>query len=786
MKLFNSHTHFLKNISHYKTFLTGLILAIGIIILSTASLLPALLDYEIKSAQESVLGINNMPSTLQLAGGETSRMFTSDTFKTDFEFNSIAPIWEEENYTDSRVVYLRISSNGRDWSQWLEIDAEGPLRDDDPNVGKVFPETPILTTGQYFQYRVLLWEDQVTKQSPVITDFRINYADSRSSQLQRIASGLADTFSSVFGGGVFAADQGPNIISRAGWGSPDPHGNKFKGTIRHWRPTYQPVEQVFLHHTVTDSYQSDPKAEMRAIWDYHTNTLGWGDIGYNYVVDSEGRIYEGRFGGDNVVAGHVYKYNRGSLGAAVLGCFQPGATCDYVNSGPTQAPSSTVIDSLSTLLSWKTTSFEINPTSVHEFCNLEGKECKQLDTISAHRDVGGTTCNGDLFYDEMSNIRNQVASKNSDNLWAYSAKQISYDKIVVKDESVTVSLTFKNTGTQDWSNSDNRLLLRVANPNSRESKLQGQDWINDSTIATLEEVSVVPGDTGTFTFQINRPDGIAGDFWEGIRLETESGLMFSNYFNLLVDASVAHPDGSLIQPAGSDRIYLVKDDKRQYVNSRAVFESNGFKWSQVRRATTASMDLPKEGSLSFREGTLLRGSEAPVYVVNYTGSGVVQKRHIVSRAIFDSLGYSSDDVINVHDSLLPAATGSAITSDAIHPDGTLIRPSGSPRVYILENQQRRYITSMSVFESYNFTSSQVKTATDGDKELSRVSDLPFREGALIKGSQDPVYVINHVESGSEKRHIVSRNIFEHLDFSFGEVLKVHDSLLPTVNGESVK
>ncbi|MEX2398438.1 MAG: hypothetical protein WD432_00090 [Candidatus Saccharimonadales bacterium] len=255
-------------------------------------------------------------------------------------------------------------------------------------------------------------------------------------------------------------------------------------------------------------------------------------------------------------------------------------------------------------------------------------------------------------------------------------------------------------------------------------------------------------------------------------------------------ASVAndtiHPDGTLIRPSGSDRVYIIKEGRRRYIPAKSVFDSYDFTSSQVKTATSRDMELSRASNLSFREGTLLRGSEAPVYVVNYTESGVVQKRHIVSRAIFDSLGYSSDDVINVHDSLLPAATGSAITSDAIHPDGTLIRPSGSPRVYILENQQRRYITSMSVFESYNFTSSQVKTATDGDKELSRVSDLPFREGALIKGSQDPVYVINHVESGSEKRHIVSRNIFEHLDFSFGEVLKVHDSLLPTVNGESVK
>src|SRR5262249_54346950 len=58
------------------------------------------------------------------------------------------------------------------------------------------------------------------------------------------------------------------------------------------------------------------------IWTYHAQTLGWGDIGYNFLVDAAGNIYEGRFGGDNVIAGHAYCFNSGSSGIALLGDFR--------------------------------------------------------------------------------------------------------------------------------------------------------------------------------------------------------------------------------------------------------------------------------------------------------------------------------------------------------------------------------------------------------------------------------------------------------------------------------
>ena len=66
-----------------------------------------------------------------------------------------------------------------------------------------------------------------------------------------------------------------------------------------WTPSYGRIQVGFVHHTVdTNSYvASDVPAMIRGIYAYHAQTLGWGDIGYNFLIDRFGRTWEGRLGG---------------------------------------------------------------------------------------------------------------------------------------------------------------------------------------------------------------------------------------------------------------------------------------------------------------------------------------------------------------------------------------------------------------------------------------------------------------------------------------------------------
>src|SRR5690606_21603494 len=88
----------------------------------------------------------------------------------------------------------------------------------------------------------------------------------------------------------------PPVIPRIAWCN-DPACNYSDGL------RYEPVTHLILHHTVTTS-SDDSAATVRAIWKFHTFTRGWGDIGYNYLVDINGVIFEGHLGGDDVVGTH--------------------------------------------------------------------------------------------------------------------------------------------------------------------------------------------------------------------------------------------------------------------------------------------------------------------------------------------------------------------------------------------------------------------------------------------------------------------------------------------------
>src|SRR5690606_6278886 len=97
----------------------------------------------------------------------------------------------------------------------------------------------------------------------------------------------------------------PTIITRAQWGAVESH--RFNSNNEEvWPPEYATVGHAIVHHAAVN-YGSDGHNAVRSIYCYHAITQGWGDIGYIYVVDTTGRIFEGRVGGANVIGGHAYQ-----------------------------------------------------------------------------------------------------------------------------------------------------------------------------------------------------------------------------------------------------------------------------------------------------------------------------------------------------------------------------------------------------------------------------------------------------------------------------------------------
>jgi hypothetical protein len=177
------------------------------------------------------------------------------------------------------------------------------------------------------------------------------------------------------------------------------------------------VTHLVIHHTATTNNATDWPYWVRAIWEYHANTLGWGDIGYNYLVDPNGVIYEGRAGGDDVAAAHTGMFNAGSLGVGIIGDFHT------TNATPTTA----AINSVQRLLAWKCTQREIDPQASAWIRARRGSwGCNDISVlapcIAGHRDYAGyacpgsswdpnnTSCPGQYLYPMLPSIRSGVAS----------------------------------------------------------------------------------------------------------------------------------------------------------------------------------------------------------------------------------------------------------------------------------------------------------------------------------------------------------------------------------------
>jgi uncharacterized protein with LGFP repeats len=193
----------------------------------------------------------------------------------------------------------------------------------------------------------------------------------------------------------------PPIVSRAGWGADE--------SISPDAPEYNAdVKAVFVHHTdgANDYSCADSASIVRGIYAYHVQVSGWKDIGYNFLVDKCGTVFEGRKGGVDlpVLGAHTYGWNRESAGIAVLG--------DYTSIGATDA----ALASVARIAAWKLGQYGADPAGTVKLTagatqtNFFGTSFTAGSTytfnrISGHRDGYNTQCPGNSLYPQLPTIR---------------------------------------------------------------------------------------------------------------------------------------------------------------------------------------------------------------------------------------------------------------------------------------------------------------------------------------------------------------------------------------------
>ncbi len=194
----------------------------------------------------------------------------------------------------------------------------------------------------------------------------------------------------------------PPLLKRKAWGA----NNKW----RNGKPTYtSDLKQVHIHHTATaNGYtKSEVPGIMQGMYRYHTKTLGWFDLGYNFVVDRFGQTWVGRSGGAGklVRGAHTLGFNESSVGIAVLGNHE------------TQKVSAKAIKSVVRLAAWKLDRHnapkakgKVKVVSAGSDLYKSGTSLK-LPAIDGHRDTNQTACPGALLYDRLGDIRRRAQKR---------------------------------------------------------------------------------------------------------------------------------------------------------------------------------------------------------------------------------------------------------------------------------------------------------------------------------------------------------------------------------------
>lgn len=176
----------------------------------------------------------------------------------------------------------------------------------------------------------------------------------------------------------------PSFVSRSGWNCPQVS----------WSPITTVVTHLIVHHAAGTNVSSDWGAVVLGIWNFHTGTNGYSDIGYNWLIAPNGVLYEGRFKSstDNIQGAHFCGTNGNTMGVCMLG--------DYTSITISTAARNT----LAQVFAWKACERNINPllTSFHANSGLT------INNISGHRDGCATQCPGNTFYPDLPGVRIDV------------------------------------------------------------------------------------------------------------------------------------------------------------------------------------------------------------------------------------------------------------------------------------------------------------------------------------------------------------------------------------------
>jgi hypothetical protein len=369
------------------------------------------------------------PSSGSRAGADPQPV----TLDAGMRFSMVGVVCRTPDVAGEVVVQLRTSSDGLSWSRWYEAALE--QGDQAGQIGESFTDPLWTGTARYVQVSA----GAGTARAPVelvsarvVAIDSVEDADAAAAVVGVVRRASAAAARVSLTASAAASPAAPTIVTRQAWGADE--------SLRRSAPSYATVKMAFVHHTAggNDYTKADAPAIVRGIYAYHTQALGWDDVGYNFLIDRFGTIYEGRYGGvtKGVVGAQVLGFNTGSTGISVIGT--------YIS----KAPSAAAVISLEDLLAWKLSLGGLDPSgSAKMTCGSTEKfkagATVTLPVIAGHRDANYTECPGNALYALLPTVRATVGRLLDPTKWVVTLKLSTVSTLA--GSTVTYSGSVKTT-----------------------------------------------------------------------------------------------------------------------------------------------------------------------------------------------------------------------------------------------------------------------------------------------------------------------------------------------------
>jgi hypothetical protein len=311
---------------------------------------------------------DNPVGSLSLEGQEVADLLgpdsVSEALQTDSGFRRLGLLWDA---TAEHVLQVRTSVDGATWTEWTEptlvsleeIAHAGHVDAFDLGVDGSLDSDPL---AHFYQLRV-------TDASPLPTFLVVQpLVDIPSTREPAYTAILEEAEPDEIESVVRSTPIGSiRIYSRADWGARPPRCAS--GSMIPNRAT--------IHHTVTPINDSMTVPQrLRQIQAFHMFTNGWCDIGYNYLVSRDGRVWRGR--GARTIGAHVENNNTGNVGISFIGTYT------------STAPTATQMCNAAKLL-----------RRLHE--DFSGISLNRTD-VKGHRQYASTACPGTALYNRIDTI----------------------------------------------------------------------------------------------------------------------------------------------------------------------------------------------------------------------------------------------------------------------------------------------------------------------------------------------------------------------------------------------